>query len=259
MSGYPHCITFTVPENLDLLTSDAGPRLLLALAQEAGCLFGNTERYLANPRRPVANDLSALSELWIASASTPAERVGAFFYMWLPEPYYLDVNITLDLVGRNHLWIGFSDNAFGGDDEWSKARFEKLLQICCITYRELQVVYGFGPLGIERYPLGWQPSLTEPDKLYDVNFFGRSVVDKLGRQVVLSVPAWRTELLEDGGALVVMCDVPFRGSYTRKHIEEVVATAEQLGLKDQPGIRLMLEQERKMAAARHARSGGANP
>lgn len=92
---------------------------------------------------------------------------------------------------------------FNGSDE-GRAAFEKLLAVLKETYAHWHPFYGY-----EIYHGGVHPDQTaiqathEIQHIYTINFLGPEIVEKLGRERILSAPAWRNEPLDDGGVLLI--------------------------------------------------------
>jgi hypothetical protein len=77
------------------------------------------------------------------------------------------------------------------------------LDVLQLVYTTWHPLYGYqdDPSGdmtsleeAHRYAIGW---------LYDINLFGPEIVDRLGRERVLSTPAWLVKTLDDDGVLLV--------------------------------------------------------
>ncbi len=117
-------------------------------------------------------------------------------------------------------------------------KYEWFLSLGEATYRVWHPLYGF--LGDSQ---GNSPHTTYEDVqarevrwLYDINLFGPEYVQKVGRDRLLSAPAWRVKPFDDGGVLLVPApyieesqQVP--PPYTR------LAVAQHLGLPYREGGR----------------------
>lgn len=87
------------------------------------------------------------------------------------------------------------------------------------TYIFTKSIYGYGDLDDvideETY---WEygahtPSLSSildnnVEYIYHTNFFSPSIVRKLGKEKLLSAPAWKIKELADGGMMIVVCENP---------------------------------------------------
>lgn len=56
--------------------------------------------------------------------------------------------------------------------------------------------------------------------IYWVNFFGPKLVQKIGREKLLSAPSWKTEELKDGGILLMLGPTPFPREVPREEVEK---------------------------------------
>lgn len=96
---------------------------------------------------------------------------------------------------------------FYGSDE-GRAAYMELLQVLKGTYDYWHPLYGY-----EIFHGGVQPerrvllATQQIRYLYFINFFCPEIVDKLGREQLLNAPAWRSELLDDGGILLIPVDL----------------------------------------------------
>ncbi len=107
---------------------------------------------------------------------------------------------------EGHIYISVEDRYFTVEDaQRGIARYEHWLQTLSILYAAWHPLYAFN----------FDYSVTLPDTtreealalaihdVYYINIFGPEIVDKLGRDRVLTAPAWRVQLFEDGGVLLI--------------------------------------------------------
>lgn len=125
--------------------------------------------------------------------------------------YYLgdlDLEIWFDIEPQRGV-ISFmvEQEDFYGSEE-GQAAYMELLEVLKETYRYWHPFYGY-----EIFHGGIQPEraavLTahEIHHLYFINFLGPEIVEKLGQKQLLVVPAWQSELLDDGGILLIPVDL----------------------------------------------------
>jgi len=107
---------------------------------------------------------------------------------------------------EGQVYISIEDRYFTVEDaRRGITRFEHWLEALSILY------YAWHPL----YAFNFDYSATVPDTtreealaldihdMYYINILGPEIVDKLGRDRVLTAPAWRVQPFEDGGVLLI--------------------------------------------------------
>lgn len=127
------------------------------------------------------------------------------------QAYYLEGEEELKLIilllpeeGLLNCWLS---NADLDTDPNKGVIYQILTDIFKDLYRIWHPFYGF-----EEYSGGSFVSrnklLTEQQAvyLYFINFFGPELVNKLGRERVLSAPAWKIEEMDDGGIFLMPVD-----------------------------------------------------
>ncbi|MBZ0286130.1 MAG: hypothetical protein K8I30_00845, partial [Anaerolineae bacterium] len=86
---------------------------------------------------------------------------------------------------------------------------DSMLEACRMFRESLAADYGFGLVAIDTEPL---PPVGEGDygltTLYDYNFLSPRLIDKLGRDKLASIPAYKVGHFADGGMLVSMAHNP---------------------------------------------------
>jgi hypothetical protein len=100
------------------------------------------------------------------------------------------------------------------------------LELLELAYRIWQPLYGYEPA-----PCWPETSLAharalQPQYLYQYNYFGPELVEKLGRERVLQAPAWHVKRFGDGGVLVIPNEM-YSGEGRADHLS-AVAQAIQL-------------------------------
>lgn len=107
---------------------------------------------------------------------------------------------------EGQIYISIEDRHFTVEDaQRGIATFERWLQTISFLYAAWHPLYAFN----------FDYSATTPDTtreealvldihdVYYINIFGPEIVDKLGRDRVLTAPAWRVQPFEDGGVLLI--------------------------------------------------------
>ncbi len=115
---------------------------------------------------------------------------------------------------RIEMWITFNSEEgilsfsvdhehFNGSDE-GRAAFGALVEMFKATYAYWHPFYGYEWYDGE--PKAARVALLvtyDIHHLFSINFLGPEIVEKIGRERILSAPAWRNELLDDGGVLLI--------------------------------------------------------
>jgi hypothetical protein len=136
-----------------------------------------------------------LETLRMVAYSVEREAPLGGFDFWISfKPTRSDIRITL-----NHI-------AFMHQEETRQIALANWLKLFTTMYEIWHPVYGYCyPVDID-----W-PKITEPEDiadyripcLYEINFLGPEIVEQLGRERILSTPAWKVQPLSDGGVLIV--------------------------------------------------------
>jgi hypothetical protein len=111
-----------------------------------------------------------------------------------------------------------------------RQRRQTFIDILARTAEILDPKWGFGRKG--GLAIGTHDSVeglaeTTNPPLYEYNVFRRETVDHIGRDRVLSAPAWHVEELDTGGVFLVVGEPPM---HYRSLVEEREAVADHLGL-----------------------------
>lgn len=101
------------------------------------------------------------------------------------------------------IYLSASDRYFK-DGEQGLKTYDEWLEIIALTYRVWHPVYGY-----QGSYTGNAPSVTREEALagrapwlYDINVFGPEYVAALGRERLLSAPAWKVIPMSDGGIIL---------------------------------------------------------
>jgi hypothetical protein len=89
--------------------------------------------------------------------------------------------------------------------EIHQQKYQMFLTLVEVSYQQWHPIYGFDHAGADE---GNTPSRNEAlalqvSSLFTINLFGPEYAAKLGRERLLSAPAWQVRELDDGGVLVV--------------------------------------------------------
>lgn len=104
------------------------------------------------------------------------------------------------------IYISVEDRHFTLEDRQRGLRtYEHWLEILIYIYYSWHPVYAysFNWSGEKEDTTREQALALDIHTLYEVNIFGPDIVAKLGRERVLSTPAWRVDPIDDGGVMVV--------------------------------------------------------
>lgn len=153
---------------------------------------------------------------------------------------YRSVPVVLNLYGSDEdffqspvfdLWhpIDFLAHDANRGEEF----VERTIELACEAADRLDAMYVYGFAAFENSPLSSpeqhpdQSTVTNGDvpDLHWLNVFPPAVVEQLGRETVLSTPAYRIEDLEDGSVLLVVQEFP-----DEKDVDRWVEVREHLGL-----------------------------
>jgi hypothetical protein len=131
----------------------------------------------------------------------------------------LDVGVALSY--SEELIVLTADDGFFTFGETRQHRYELFVQLVEVTYTVWHPLYGF---------LMGGPDTTADDAralqikwLYDINVFGPEFVDKIGRERLLTAPAWQIRRMSDGGIILVPFpyveeDLRHPSPYTRRAV-----------------------------------------
>ncbi|MDQ2715178.1 MAG: hypothetical protein M3Z08_09755, partial [Chloroflexota bacterium] len=109
-------------------------------------------------------------------------------------------NCTIDIAPHDG-WIHVSMENLCAD----LSHYEPFLNILRMIYAAWHPIYGYQDDVSGGRPLISlvQARALDIEWLYDINLFSPELVAKLGRERVLTTPAWRVQALDDGGVLLV--------------------------------------------------------
>lgn len=113
--------------------------------------------------------------------------------------------------GERRAWIRtITDNTpYFWHAEYNPAKYSRLfLDIGKSLYEVLGPTFGWVDFDYGLFTTHEDIEALELPTLYWANFFGPAYVNKIGRDKILSAPAWAIEELADGGLLYVLASCP---------------------------------------------------
>ncbi|SRR6266540_762795 len=147
-------------------------------------------------------------------------NTGAFHNPKYPSDVAAGIDIALDLHGRyDESGLGYQGpNRFLGlhlqaYDEYLERpeKFQLFLDLLPRAFDILQVPYGWG----DDFDHLLKFKKKDPRRhAFGLNFYGREAVAKIGRDRVLSAPAWRVDQRPWGGIIVQLVEKPFHAIRT---------------------------------------------
>ncbi len=98
--------------------------------------------------------------------------------------------------------VSTDDSHFTGG-EMHQEKYQMFLTLVEVTYRQWHPLYGFDDPGTGDDTPSRDDALAGVlPRLFTINLFGPEYVAKLGRERLLSAPAWQVKELDDGGILI---------------------------------------------------------
>jgi hypothetical protein len=99
----------------------------------------------------------------------------------------------------------------------------EFVRIATLIYTKLHPAYGYGLFNYDMHT-PYSPG-AGVKAIWDYNFFGHSLLDSIGRDRVLALPAWRKAELDGGGVLLEMSPNPVADwkPYTQNYKDAAIA------------------------------------
>jgi len=128
----------------------------------------------------------------------------------------------------------FDEDDMGGEKNCVK-NADVLLKLAKSLYYAVQPIYGYWDLDIrfhwiydyvEDPETSKQLETLKIHRIYWVNFFFYELVEKIGREKLLSAPSWKTEELKDGGILLMLGPTPYDLKVEREEVEKYLGFKE---------------------------------
>lgn len=177
--------------------------------------------------------------------SISKNSIGAIELLWYE---YIDFSIYINLESRRvgidipHITLSFDAVYFKEDEDENSPHFyktnvNKTIELSKELYKSTNPAFVGGEADNpdEYTPM---PTKGELDKgiIKDIlwfNIFPPKFVRKIGREKLLSAPAWKVEELDDGGILLVLTEHPFYSFAfdVHEHKEKKDEVEKYLGLK----------------------------
>jgi hypothetical protein len=103
------------------------------------------------------------------------------------------------------VFLSADDGYFTFDGPRGQHKYELFIDLVEASYHIWHPIYSFlgESSGVIPHTSREEALALEPRWLYDINLFGPEYVQKIGRERLLSAPAWKVKELDDGGILIV--------------------------------------------------------
>jgi hypothetical protein len=168
----------------------------------------------------VPNTPEYLDRAW-SNAVRAAPRYGGAYWMEFENENGLRLNFGFDPKQLKRLNLTVSKRSINKPSD--EANVRELVRIASLIYSTLHPAYGYGFFNCDLHtPVAPGAGVKA---VWDYNFFGPALVESLGRDKLMAVPAWRTTDLDDGGLLLEMSPSPVADwqPYTRNYREAAAA------------------------------------
>ena len=209
---YVYCTVIQLPDQT--MTEDRRqtqfPDLLLSMARKRGCRFASSIPNLGN-RIPVGDDPPSLASLWLSQIQRRETKQGpaiAGVRFWFGHDPDMDLHLAALVPDNRQLLIRIDDGLISGPDQWTRSRLDTFLDLCAFVFVRMEGEYGYGLIHDSRYPYPWYDLAKGIQAIYDYNFLGPDLVQRMGLELVRCIPARRQRELEGGGLLLEMTTNP---------------------------------------------------
>lgn len=127
-----------------------------------------------------------------------------FVRFYYPSEVKIDFELGIIPSEEKKCLIRFETNEVATPE----SEFITFVKLCKEVFNSFNFVYGAYRMGIhERIPLNSDEFLYE--RPTNVNFYSKPLVDKIGREKLLSTPAYKVEELRNGGVMLLACQEPW--------------------------------------------------
>lgn len=232
MADKPVTIRFLYPEG-ETEFVEASIRTLVDLGCRADSEGGTGDwRVSVDSNRSHLDSIDAVIETLRTADEGRAE-------VWAKTmPIKVDINLESSLTPTDFEYVGLSvsnlyfDPDFPSDGEGTAATYlSRFLHLVNTVFRRTDPVHGYGFYERE----GMEAYVPTSEQIYEgvidhpcwANYFTRRMIDRLGRECLLSAPAARTEQLHEEGILLVVTKYPFEFGPDNNNLQAVV---DHLGL-----------------------------
>ncbi len=191
----------------DIRLTDRANIIRLMTAVAAGDRFRFLKKAIVCDDVPgdlhVPNTPEFLDRAW-SNAVRAAPRYGGAYWMEFENDSGLRLNFGFDPrhLKRLNLTVSRSSISQPSDD----ASVRELVRIATLIYTTLQPAYGYGLFNYDLHNAAAPGAGVKA--VWDYNFFGPALVESLGRDKLMALPAWRKTELYDGGLLLEMSPSP---------------------------------------------------
>lgn len=151
----------------------------------------------------VPNDPDLLDRAW-SNAVRAAPRYNGAYWMEFENASGFKLSFGFDPRQLKRLNLTVSKSSINKPSDEQNVR--ELVRIASLIYTTLQPAYGYGLFNYDLHTPS--PPDASLRAVWDYNFFGPALVESIGRDNVMALPAWRKTEFEDGGILVEMSPSP---------------------------------------------------
>jgi hypothetical protein len=164
----------------------------------------------------VPNEPEMLDRAW-SNAVRAAPRYGGAYWMEFENVSGLRLSFGFDPRHLKRLNLTVNKSSISKSSDEPNVR--ELVRIAKLIYMMLRPAYGYGFFNDDVHMP--HPPNAEVKAVWDYNFFGHVLVESIGREKLLALPAWRKTEFDDGGVLVEMSPSPAADwkSYTQNYKE----------------------------------------
>ncbi len=151
----------------------------------------------------IENTVQSLENAW-----NQAVQGGPPAYVFLFNSEGLELSLGIFWENFKQMFIEIDNGYISDLLPFNYESVRSFVQVCELVYQVLQPDYGFGLVSPSIHGISDSKADISIEAIYDYNFFGPRLVEKLGRERVLSVPTWRTVQYDDGGVFLEMSPSP---------------------------------------------------
>lgn len=151
----------------------------------------------------VPNTPEYLDKAW-SNAVRAAPRFGGAYWMEFENEDGLRLNFGFDPKQLKRLNLTVSRGSINKPTD--EANVRELVRVATLIYSTLHPAYGYGFFNYDLH-VPAAPG-AGVNAVWDYNFFGPALVESIGRDMLLALPAWHKTELDDGGLLLEMSPSP---------------------------------------------------
>lgn len=165
-----------------------------------------------------------LAAAW-QNAIRAAPRYGGGYWMEMENAGGFRLSFGFDPRQPRRLYLSFDADVIRTADGVPNVR--AMVRVGEQIYAALRPHYGFGLFSYDSHEID-APGAS-PAAVWDYNWFSPALAEQIGLGELLSAPAWRKEMMRDGGVLLELSPSPI--AEMRQHAENYRGTAALLGWK----------------------------